>query len=175
MKKLPAGQLFLLDYFIGAFRAVNTRKVIKMQTPKKDSILYPIGMVAKMFGISVATIRLYEEQGLILPQKSDGKHRYYTQGDLNRLACIRKMIEEKGLNLAGIRMVFSAVPCWQIKGCSKKDRDNCPAYMQSDDPCWIAKNKNSVCGDEDCSRCPVYNELEDFSNIKSILSKYWLS
>jgi MerR family transcriptional regulator/heat shock protein HspR len=142
------------------------------KTTKKE-VLYPIGIVAKMFGISVATMRLYEDEGLILPQKSTGNHRYYTERDLNRIACIRKMIEEKGLNLAGIRMVFSAIPCWEIKGCSQKDRNICVAYMQSDDPCWIAKNKNSVCASEDCSQCSVYNDLVDCCNIKNILRKYW--
>ena len=78
---------------------------------EKQPILYPIGLVAKMFGISVATLRLYESEGLILPQKSPGQHRSFTEDDIKRIACIRSMITEKGLNLAGVRMVFSALPC----------------------------------------------------------------
>ncbi len=138
-----------------------------------NSKRYPIGAVARMFDISVATLRLYEEKGLILPQKSRGKHRSYTEVDILRIACIRKMIVEKGLNLAGIRLVFSTLPCWEIKNCSIKDRENCPAYIDAEDPCWIVKNKDSVCGDEDCSQCPVYREFSDCKNIKLILKRYW--
>ncbi len=138
-----------------------------------ESILYPIGVVAKMFGISVATLRLYENEGLILPQKSKGQHRSYTDKDIQRIACIRDMINEKGLNLAGIRMVFSTLPCWKIKNCSEEERQNCPAYQDSQDPCWISKNADSVCGTEDCSICPVYSEFADCRNIKHILKKYW--
>ena len=139
----------------------------------ESSKLYPIGKVAKMFGISVATLRLYEEKGLILPQKSKGKHRSYTEGDLLRIACIRKMIMEKGLNLAGVSLVFSTLPCWEIKSCSLKDRQNCPAFNDAEEPCWVVKNKDSVCGNEDCSQCPVYREFADCKNIKLILKRYW--
>ncbi len=142
---------------------------------KNKSLLYPIGVVAKMFDISVATLRLYEAEGLILPQKSKGNHRSYTESDLLRIACIRKMINEKGLNLAGVRLVFSTIPCWEIKNCSQEDRQNCPAYQDATDPCWIVKNSLSVCGPEDCSQCPVYREFADCTDIKTILRKYWSS
>ena len=138
-----------------------------------DSMLYPIGVVAKMFDISVATLRLYENEGLILPQKSKGRHRSYTKGDILRIACIRKMIIEKGINLAGIRMVLSVLPCWDIKNCSIEDRKNCAAYNNSEAPCWVVKNKDSVCGKEDCSLCPVYHLFADCENIKSVLKKYF--
>ncbi len=139
----------------------------------KEPILYPIGLVAKMFGISVATLRLYESEGLILPQKSQGQHRSFTEEDIKRIACIRSMITEKGLNLAGVRMVFSALPCWNIKNCSQEERSSCPAYLDSHDPCWVAKSAESVCATEDCSKCPVYLELSECHTIKHILKKYW--
>ncbi len=140
---------------------------------KKEPILYPIGVVAKMFGISVATLRLYETEGLILPQKSKGLHRSFTEDDIKRIACIRSMITEKGLNLAGVRMVFSALPCWNIKNCSTEERQSCPAYLDSHDPCWVAKSSESICATEDCSKCPVYLELSECHTIKHILKKYW--
>lgn len=122
-----------------------------------------------MFDISVATLRLYESEGLILPQKSKGNHRSYTANDLERILCIRQMINENGLNLAGVRMLFSAIPCWNIKKCLPQERENCAAYQDSMNPCWISKNKNSVCAESDCSQCPVYVEFSNCSNIKSIL------
>ncbi len=137
-----------------------------------DSLLYPIGFVAKMFNISVATLRLYENEGLILPKKSKGNHRSFTSGDILRIACIREMITQKGINLAGIRMVLSVLPCWEIKKCSMEDRQKCPAYNNMEAPCWVVKSENSICGDADCSLCAVYNLFADCKNIKSVLKKY---
>jgi len=122
-----------------------------------------------MFNISVATLRLYESEGLILPQKSKGQHRSFTVNDIKRISCIRELVNEKGLNLAGVRMLFSALPCWDIKKCSDRDRENCPAYKDSQDPCWISKTKDSICGEADCSLCPVYVNFSNCTNIKQIL------
>lgn len=142
---------------------------------EKKEDLYPIGMVAKMFKISVATLRMYENEGLIIPQKSRGKHRLYSDADMHRIKCIRKMIEEKGLNIAGIRMTLSAIPCWEIKPCSAEDRESCDAYHTSEIPCWIVENKGEACKNEDCRQCDVYLQSAQCSSIKHILKRFWRS
>ncbi|MBD3225965.1 MAG: MerR family transcriptional regulator [Caldithrix sp.] len=139
----------------------------------KDDVLMPIGMVSKLFGISVATLRLYETEGLIIPHKSKGKHRQYSKSDIKRIACIRKMIEENGLNLAGIRLMLSAIPCWELKPCTEADRHTCDAYDNSQVPCWLVENKGDRCKNEDCRQCPVYLQTSGCTNIKSILRTYW--
>ncbi|MGD9487240.1 MAG: MerR family transcriptional regulator [Calditrichaceae bacterium] len=139
----------------------------------QKNVLYPIGMVAKIFDISVATLRLYEAEGLIIPRKSKGGHRLFTEVDLDRIHCIRDMIDEKGLNLAGIRMMLSAIPCWELKPCSLEERQSCDAYYESNSPCWMVENKAEICANEDCSQCPVYTQSNNCTNIKMILKKYW--
>lgn len=142
----------------------------------EEEVLYPIGMVARMFKVSVATIRLYESEGLVLPHKSEGNHRYFTQGDIKRIECIRDYIENRGLNLAGIRMMLSAIPCWELKPCSEEDRKKCDVFGDSNDPCWILKNRGDACDQSaECKNCPVYLNSADCSNLKSILKKYWRS
>ncbi len=139
----------------------------------KKEVLYPIGMVAKMFNLSVSTIRLYENEGLIIPHKSQGNHRYFTETDLKRLECIRGLIEDKGLNFAGIRLLLSTIPCWELKPCSEEDRKNCDAFYKSQVPCWLVENKGDRCKNENCAECPVYLESAQCSNIKVILKKFW--
>jgi len=112
-------------------------KKIKSEEDK----FYPIGMVARIFSISVASLRLYEAEGLIIPFKSKGGHRLYSDEDLKRIKCIRNMIEDKGLNLAGIRMMLSTIPCWELKPCSMKDRKSCDAFYTTLVPCWMVENK----------------------------------
>ncbi len=142
---------------------------------QNPNALFPIGSVAKVFNISVATLRLYESEGLVLPQKSKGGHRLYSQNDIKRIECIRNLLEERGLNFAGIRLMLSTIPCWELKPCSQEDRKNCDAYYKSLVPCWMVENKGEKCKNEDCSLCPVYQNSSDCSNIKVILKKYWRS
>ncbi|RMH64626.1 MAG: MerR family transcriptional regulator [Calditrichaeota bacterium] len=138
-----------------------------------NEIYYPIGIVAEMFNISVGTLRAYEREGLILPRKTEGKHRYFSESDIKRIACIRSMIKDKGLNIAGIKMIFSVVPCWEIKQCPEEDRASCPAYHNADAPCWEIKSADSVCGPVDCRTCPVYIDLNNCSDLRSIVKRYW--
>lgn len=147
---------------------------MKKTLSKTENILYPIGQVARMFNISVATLRLYETEGLILPEKTKGKHRLYSDVDIKRIRCIRNMIEEKGINLAGIRMMLSAIPCWEIKQCSEEDRMNCDVYTTTQTkPCWQVEVRGSICSKDDCRACDVYVNTSDCVDIKSILNKYW--
>lgn len=139
----------------------------------KSQATYPIGMVARMFDISVPTLRLYEQEGLVLPKKSKGGHRQYTESDVKRIHCIRNLIANQGLNLAGIRMMLSTIPCWELKPCSETDRQNCDAYHESTLPCWMVENKGDICKNEDCTECAVYKNAAECKNIKDILNKYW--
>lgn len=144
----------------------------KKQTKEE---FYPIGMVARMFHISVATLRMYEDEGLLIPKKSKGRHRLYSDFDIQRIKCIRKMIEEKGLNIAGIRMILSGIPCWELKPCSEEDRAVCDAYHLSDSPCWLVEHKGEACKNENCRECPVYLQAAECSSVKKILNRFWRS
>ncbi len=152
--------------------ALISRVIMKAKSQSKQ-ILYPIGIVAQMFDVSVATLRLYEAEGLIIPHKSKGKHRQYSEPDIKRIRCVRRMIDEEGLNLAGIRMMLSTIPCWELKPCSEEDRANCDAFTSSTKPCWLVEVKGQICSSEDCHKCNVYLNSSDCSDIKSILNTYW--
>ena len=51
-----------------------------------------IGEAAERAGLSIRTIRHYEEAGLIVPSaRSDGGFRLYTEPDLDRLRVVKRM------------------------------------------------------------------------------------
>lgn len=51
-----------------------------------------IGEVAERVGLSLRTVRFYEEQGLLAPAaRSDGGFRLYTETQVERLALIKRM------------------------------------------------------------------------------------
>jgi MerR family copper efflux transcriptional regulator len=54
--------------------------------------LMQIGEAAERVGLSVRTLRHYEEVGLVVPSaRSDGGFRLYTESDLARLALVKPM------------------------------------------------------------------------------------
>ncbi|HUP18133.1 MAG TPA: MerR family transcriptional regulator [Acidimicrobiia bacterium] len=60
---------------------------------------YQIGEVAEKVGLSLRTIRYYEEVGLVIPSgRSDGGFRLYTDPDIERLRLI-KALKPIGMSL----------------------------------------------------------------------------
>ena len=134
---------------------------------------FPIGIVAKKFDISVHTLRLYEAEGLIIPYKTETRRRLYSQSDINRIACIREMIENKGLNIAGIKWLLAMIPCWELLPCSEAERNNCEAYTNYTEPCWVVKSRADKCKLEECRQCKVYQGIANCKNFKEYLKANW--
>lgn len=64
--------------------------------------VYTIGVVADIISVSVQTLRLWENKGLIKPSRK-GKDRYYSQEDLKKLKYIKHLLSEKKLNTYGVK------------------------------------------------------------------------
>jgi MerR family copper efflux transcriptional regulator len=60
------------------------------EIPRGD--LMQIGQVAEQTGLSLRTIRFYEENGLVLPTaRSEGGFRLYSEADVARLLVVKRM------------------------------------------------------------------------------------
>lgn len=68
---------------------------------------YMISAVAEQYNIHPQTLRLYEREGLLLPSRSDGNTRLYTDDDLERLEIILKLTRDLGVNLAGVEIILN--------------------------------------------------------------------
>lgn len=64
--------------------------------------LYKVGDVANMLATSIRAIRLYEEEGLVAPLRSEGGTRLYSDRHVARLRAILRMAES-GFSLGTIR------------------------------------------------------------------------
>ena len=73
-----------------------------------QELLYPIGEVARLTGVSHGLLRLWEREGLISPQRTAGGHRFYTSEDLMRLRHIAHLRRVERLNTAAIRRELGA-------------------------------------------------------------------
>lgn len=127
-----------------------------MDTPKDNEPILTIGIAAKRTGVSESTLRLYEREGLVIPRKTATSRRLYSMNDLKLVECIRTLIQGHGLNFAGIRALFSRIPCWRIRGCSESHRASCDRLQGALIPCWRLDVTGCEATGDDCATCPVY-------------------
>lgn len=71
----------------------------------KKRPLFMISVVAEMFHMHPQTLRLYEREGLIHPQRV-GRSRLYSQEDLERLRMILRLTKDLGVNKAGVDIIL---------------------------------------------------------------------
>ena len=67
---------------------------------------YMISVAADLVGMHPQTLRLYEQKGLVRPQRTAGNTRLYSEADVERLRIIQRLTTEWGLNLAGVERVL---------------------------------------------------------------------
>lgn len=68
--------------------------------------VYMISIAAELVGMHPQTLRVYEQRGLVQPQRTKGNTRLYSQADIERLRLIQQLTSELGLNLAGVEHVM---------------------------------------------------------------------
>ena len=66
----------------------------------KDRPLYMISVAAELAGVHPQTLRIYEQKGLVSPQRTRGNTRMYSQADIERLQLINELTDE-GIDLKG--------------------------------------------------------------------------
>jgi MerR family transcriptional regulator, heat shock protein HspR len=71
-----------------------------------DRPRYMISVAAELVGMHPQTLRIYETKGLVLPKRTPGNTRLYSEADLERLRLIQRLTTELGLNLAGVETVL---------------------------------------------------------------------
>ena len=67
---------------------------------------YVISIAARMLGVHAQTLRYYERAGMIEPSRSQGNRRLYSAEDIERLRRIRTLMDDLGVNLAGVEVIM---------------------------------------------------------------------
>jgi MerR family transcriptional regulator/heat shock protein HspR len=75
--------------------------------------LYLISMAADILGMHPQTLRKYERLGLIQPSRTLGSMRLYSRQELERLRLIKRLVDELGMNLAGVQRLLSIAEVMQ--------------------------------------------------------------
>jgi MerR family transcriptional regulator/heat shock protein HspR len=71
-----------------------------------DHPCYVISIVSEVLDLHPQTLRYYERIGLVVPARSAGNVRLYSQRDIERLQRISRLTSELGVNLAGAEVIL---------------------------------------------------------------------
>lgn len=83
-----------------------SKGVIVVVDVSRNQPVYNISVAAELVGVHPRTLRIYEELGLVVPARTEGNTRLFSNADIEMLRHIRFLIQELGLNLAGVKLVL---------------------------------------------------------------------
>ena len=73
---------------------------------RKVPEMYLISAAAEMLEMHPQTLRKYERLGLVRPHRSLGSMRVYTEAEIVRLRLIKSLVDDAGINLAGVQRIL---------------------------------------------------------------------
>ncbi len=68
--------------------------------------VYVISVAASIVRVHPRTLRIYEDEGLLAPARTPTNIRLYSENDIRQILWIRHLTQERGVNLAGIKLLF---------------------------------------------------------------------
>jgi MerR family transcriptional regulator/heat shock protein HspR len=71
-----------------------------------DEPVYVISIAARIVGMHAQTLRQYERVGLVAPQRTSGRIRMYSRADIARLRQVQRLMNDLGVNLAGVEVIL---------------------------------------------------------------------
>ena len=90
---------------IRSYTRIGARLRRDVMEPDQD--LFFISSAARMLGMHPQTLRKYERLGLIQPTRTIGSMRLYSRDELERLKLIKRLVDDAGINLAGVQRLLS--------------------------------------------------------------------
>jgi MerR family transcriptional regulator/heat shock protein HspR len=72
-----------------------------------------ISVAARMLDMHPQTLRKYERLGLVRPARTVGDMRLYSRDEIERLRFIKRLVEDAGVNLAGVQQLLSVAEAMQ--------------------------------------------------------------
>lgn len=69
--------------------------------------LYVISVASRLLRLHPQTLRKYEREGFVAPSRTSGNLRLYSTEDIERLRQVKHLVEERGINLAGVQLALS--------------------------------------------------------------------
>ena len=72
-----------------------------------------ISDAARLLDMHPQTLRKYERLGLVRPARTVGSMRLYSRDEIEKLRFIKRLVDESGVNLAGVQQLLSVAEAMQ--------------------------------------------------------------
>jgi MerR family transcriptional regulator/heat shock protein HspR len=89
----------------GASRGRGGGRVGRLSQITADRPIFTLSVAADLLGLHPRTLRIYEEKKLVVPARTEGNRRRYSQNDIQRFQFIRRLTGG-GVNLEGVRIIL---------------------------------------------------------------------
>jgi len=73
---------------------------------RESEPLYVISVASRLLQLHPQTLRKYEREGFVAPSRTTGNLRLYSSRDIDRLRQVKTLVEERGINLAGVQLAL---------------------------------------------------------------------
>ena len=143
-----------------AGRLMMVRRRPQVEPIKKDLPIYPISVAAKLLDIHPRTLRIYEDEGLIKPERQ-GNRRLYSDNDLTWIKCLRRLIHDEGISIPGIKKLLRYATCYEIADCPEEVHCSCDAVVDRAVPRSLR-----LAGSEEAEKVAKQKDLEKRENEK---------
>jgi MerR family transcriptional regulator, heat shock protein HspR len=95
--------------------------------------VYFISIAAQLADVHPRTLRIYEEEGLLCPQRRNNL-RLYSEADIRRVRIIRFLTQRQGVNLACVKVILQLEALGKIRVYDLFDPSDVERYVEGDEP-----------------------------------------
>ena len=103
--------------------------------PRREELTRPryiISIAAELSSCHPRTLRIYEEEGLLQPQRRNNL-RLYSEADIQRVRIIRFLTRRQRVNLAGVRVILQLEALGKIRVYDLFDEDDLARFSEPSD------------------------------------------
>jgi hypothetical protein len=92
--------------FLGGMIHVKKRESQNIHGIDEETPLFTISVVSRIFGIHKQTLRIYDREGLVCPNRTPSNRRLYSEKDIRRLEYVCYLVHERGVNISGAKIIL---------------------------------------------------------------------
>ncbi len=108
---------------------------------RRDELTRPryfISIAAELASVHPRTLRIYEEEGLLCPQRRNNL-RLYSEADIQRVRIIRFLTRRQRVNLAGVRVILQLEELGKIRVYDLFDEADVERFAEAPDEPELAE------------------------------------
>ena len=103
---------------------------------RESEPLYVISVASRLLKLHPQTLRKYERVGFVAPSRTTGNPRLYSSEDIDRLRQIKQLVDERGVNLAGVEMALDVTRQVrrmqeELRSTNRRDYDSVASALDS--------------------------------------------